>query len=230
MTTGSVEPLKKLFHLWGEKLHFVDVLVRQAHPGPGVAPYHSDESKLQDGRRYQEEEQISWPVVVDNLKGTVHQAYGGLFDPTYLIDLDGRVAFYCLWTHVPTLHEAIAELLQRGGAGVVHGGIDASPHVLPALTAGWRGIERGLWQSFFDLESAAPGMASALWLGQRLQPALAPLTQRARPLPPLAQAALWASATALIGALWRRRSRCQSGAEKRAARRDSRGRAGPGWI
>ena len=36
MTSGHrlVEPLKRLHARWGDRVHFVDVLVRQAHPGP----------------------------------------------------------------------------------------------------------------------------------------------------------------------------------------------------
>ena len=68
------------------------MLVRQAHPGPRVPPYRSLEQKLQDAHSYQRDEGIPWPVLVDDLAGTVHQVYGRLADPTYLIDADGRVA------------------------------------------------------------------------------------------------------------------------------------------
>lgn len=161
----------------------MDVLVRQAHPGPDAPAYHRLEQKLRDGRRYQREEQIPWPVVVDDLTGTTHQVYGGLAAPTYLIDSDGRVAFYNLWTHVPTLHEAIDALLQQGGRGVVKGGVDRLPHPLASVTDGWRALRRGRPQSVIDLEMAAPGIASGIWLSAQLRPVLAPLTLRAAPLP-----------------------------------------------
>jgi len=177
----------------------VDVLIRQAHPGPDAPPYDSLAEKLRDAERYRHEEGIPWPVLVDDLDGTVHQAYGGLADPSYLIDVDGRVAFYELWTHAPTLHRAIRELLARGGRGVVLGGIDRRPHLLPALTAGWRALERGLPQSYLDLETASPGAATVTWLFGKLRPVLAPLTLRATPLPRSARLALAAGATALAG-------------------------------
>lgn len=187
------------------------MLIRQAHPGPQVPAYRSEERKRQDADRYRREEEIAWPVLIDDLAGTAHQAYGGLADPTYLIDVDGRVAFYCMWTHAPTLHEAIAELDARGGRGVVHGGIDHVPHMLSAMADGWRGIRRGLPQSVLDLMTAGPGMSSALWLGYRLRPLLAPVALRGKPLPGPAKAALGAGALALVlyGARrsWRHRSR-----------------------
>ncbi|CAN5415801.1 hypothetical protein BH18ACI1_BH18ACI1_12790 [soil metagenome] len=122
--------------------------------------------------------------MVDDLQGTAHQVYGGLADPTYLIDADGRVSFYNMWTHAPTLHEAIEELLNQGGRGVVKGGTHRMPHLLATITDGWKGLRRGFPQSAVELELSAPGMASGPWLGYQLRSLLAPLTLRGKPLPP----------------------------------------------
>ncbi len=138
---------------------------------------------MRDAEKFKREDNVLYPVLVDDLKGTTHQVYGGLADPTYLIDADGRVAFYNMWTHAPTLHEAIKELLKQGGRGVVLGGTHRTPHLLSSMTDGWKGLRRGLPQSFIELETSAPGMASMPWLGYRIRPLLAPLTLRAEPLP-----------------------------------------------
>ncbi len=117
MAIGSVEPLKRLHARWGHRVHFVDVLVRQAHPGPFEPAYASDEQKMADAERYQRSEQIPWPVVVDDVEGTVHRAYGGLANPSYLIGTDGRVSFYAPVTGAPRLHRALEELVNAGGRG-----------------------------------------------------------------------------------------------------------------
>jgi hypothetical protein len=197
VTIGSVEPMKKLFARWSDHVHFVDVLVRQAHPGPCARAYDAFEQKQADARRYQEEEGIPWVVLVDDLEGTAHQAYGGLADPTYLIDRDGRVAFYNMWTSAPALHAAIRELLEQGGRGVVQEGTKRLPDLLPALTDGWRGLRRGLPQSFMDLETASPGAATLTWAGHQLRPLLAPLALRAKPLSVPAKIGLAAGTAAL---------------------------------
>jgi hypothetical protein len=189
--------MKKLHHHWGNQVKFVDIVIRQAHPGPDVPPYDTFEQKMHDARRFQEEEGIPWPVLVDDLEGTVHQVYSGLADPTFLVDADGRVAYYNMWTYAPGLYVAIEELLAQGGRGVVHGGIDHVPHVAAAMTDGWKGIRRGLTQSFVDLELASPGMASAIWMGYQLRPILAPLNLRAEPLPSRVRFALGASLVGL---------------------------------
>lgn len=183
------------------------MVIRQAHPGPGVEPYTDLAQKMRDGERYLVEEGIPWPVLVDDLAGTVHQVYGGLADPTYLIDADGRVAFYNMWTHAPTLHRSLTQLFRQGERGVVNGGIDHVMHMLPAVADGWRALRRGSPQSFIDLETAAPGLASSIWLGYRMRPLLAPVALRAEPLPPSARIALGAGALALLALAMQRRRR-----------------------
>lgn len=162
-------------------MQFVDVLIRQAHPGPDVRPYRSFDQKLTDAGRHKLDDTIPWPVLADDLEGTVHQVYGNLADPTYLIDADGRVAYYTMWTHAPNLHQAISTLMEQNQRGIVNGGIDHVVHMLPSLTHGWKGIRRGLPQSFTDLETASPGMGVSLWAGYQLRSVLEPVTLRAKP-------------------------------------------------
>lgn len=203
MTNGSVEPLKKLQRCWGHQVQFIDVIVRQAHPGPTVPTYHTYAEKMRHAQQYQQDEDLRWPVMVDNLAGTTHQVYGGLADPIYLIDQDGRVAFYNMWAHAPSLHEAIVALKNQGWRGVVNGGVDRNPHMPPILTDGWKGLRKGLPQSLIDIELAAPTMGLLTWLGYQLRPVLAPITLRAEPLPAPAKVGLAVGATAVaLGALW----------------------------
>lgn len=190
MAIGSVEPLKRLHARWGDRVHFVDVLVRQAHPGPSEPAYASEVHKMADGERYRRSEQIPWPVVVDDVEGTVHRTYGGLSNPSYLIGTDGRISFYAPVTGAPRLHRALEELMAGSGRGVVSGGIDLVPHLLTTFTEGWRALERGRPQSTDDLSRALPGSVALLLVGRSVRPVLAPLALRARPLPGSTQALL----------------------------------------
>jgi len=164
-SASSVEPMKRLYDRWGNDVQFVEVLIRQAHPGPGVEAYNSFERKMEDARRYAEEEGIPWMVAVDDVEGKVHQVYGSLTNAAYLIDSTGRVSFYSLWTNVPALNTAIGELMKQERRGVVADGIDRRPRLIPVLAHGWPAIRRGLPQSYIDLETTIPGSATVLWLG-----------------------------------------------------------------
>jgi hypothetical protein len=212
--------MKKLHWKWGGRVHVVDVLIRQGHPGPGVPPYDTDAQKHRDAVRMQDDEALPWTVLVDDLEGSVHQSYGMLADPTYLIGTDGRVSFYNYWTHVPTLHRAIEALLARGGAGAV--GSHRMVHPLATLTDGWRGLRRGLPQSFWDLETAAPGTASGPWLGYQFRSLLGPVALVAEPWPASTR---WGVALAAAGL-------CAAAARlaTRPRRRELRGRPGPAAV
>ncbi|MBI5671530.1 MAG: hypothetical protein HZC41_26360 [Chloroflexi bacterium] len=164
-------------------MQFVEVFIRQAHPGPNAPPYRTFEQKLADARRFKREENLPWPLLVDDLAGTVHQVYGTLADPTYLIDANGRVAYYNMWTLAPALHKAIEMLLKQRGWGIVEGGINHTPNLLPTIIGGWKGLRRGLPQSYVDLELALPTSATMIWLGNKLRPLLGPLALRAEPIP-----------------------------------------------
>ncbi len=205
MAIGSVEPLKRLHAQWGDRVHVVDVLVRQAHPGPAEPPYASAEQKMADAERYQQSEQIPWPVLVDDVEGTVHRAYGGLANPSYLIGTDGRVSFYAPVTGAPRLHRALQELMRSGGRGVVSGGIDLVPHLLSTFTEGWRALERGRPQSVDDLSRALPGSVGLLRLGRVVRPLLALVALRGAPLPGTTLAPLLSAVAAavLLSGRWR---------------------------
>lgn len=179
-----------------------------------MPPYRNFEQKKQDAEKFQQEDGIPYTVLVDDLPGTTHQVYGGLADPTYLIDAEGTVSFYNMWTHAPTLHQALKELLAQSGRGVVKGGYHRTPHLLATIADGWHGLRRGWPQSFVELELSAPGMASGPWLGHQFRGLLAPLALRAEPLPAPFKAGLVLGAAVLLAfgvrALTRDRNRRRS--------------------
>ena len=59
-------------------------------------------------------------------------------------------------------------------------------------------LRRGTPQSFIDMETAAPGAASIIWLGYRLRPLLAPLTLRNKTMLTLMKIVLNAFAVVLF--------------------------------
>jgi hypothetical protein len=121
----------------------------------------------------------------------VHKAYSGeMADPVVLLDSEGRVSFYGMWTHAPTLKKAIDELLARGGRGVVGGGIDQIPHLFASFVDGWRGPRRGGRRAVLEYDLGGMGAGSMSFLGNKSKPLLGPLALRADPLPVAAKVAL----------------------------------------
>jgi len=191
VTRGGVIPMRELHRRYGARVQFLDVIVRQAHPGERHGAYRTYADKLDDARQYAEEEGITWPVLVDDLDASVQRAYGGLAAAVYLIDADGRVAFCGAWGLSSALTGAIDELLSRGGSGAPAGhGFDRLPHLGGAIVAGQGGPLRGGLQSLVDLELGFPGALVLMTLGRLGRPVLAPLVLRVDPLPPRTTLAL----------------------------------------
>ncbi len=191
--------------MYGDRVRFFDVFLRQAHPGELRGPYRSYEEKLEGAREYRRQEALPWPVLVDDLAGTVHRAYSGeMADPVFLIDSEGLVSFYGMWTHAPTLKKAIDGLLARGGRGV-SGGLDRTPHMLASFVDGWRGPRRGGRRAVLEYDLGGFGAGTMSFLGNKAKPVLGPLALRANPLPMAAKLGLGGMAAALILGLIRRR-------------------------
>ena len=128
--------------------------------------------------RYVQEERIAWPVLIDDLAGTVQRAYGGLAAAVYLIDSRGSVAFCGTWGQSPALRHAIDDLLARGGTGVPPGRASTAGRIWPLRS--WPGKVAPLAagrQALIDLELGFPGAMILMALGRLGRPALAPLAR-----------------------------------------------------
>jgi hypothetical protein len=194
--------LKQLYARYGNRVHFVDVFIRQAHPSERHGAYRSYQEKRTEAQTYQREEDLPWLVLVDDLAGTTHQTYGDLPDPVYLIDAHGHVVFYGMWTHVPTLQRELAALVTSGEPGGHHSqGIDRMIHMFASFVGGWRSVRRGGIRAVLEYELGTPPAATLTFLGHLAAPGLAPLALRATPLPAavrLAGAGSVAVAAALV--------------------------------
>ena len=131
-------------------------------------------------------------MLVDDYAGTLHRAYSReMTDPVFLIGSDGRVAFYLMWAHAPTLKKAIEELLARNDReGPVAGGIDRTPHLFASFVNGYHGLKRGGKRAVREYNTGAFGAGVLTFLGSKARPVLAPIALRAEPLPAAARLAL----------------------------------------
>ena len=97
--------LHELWERFGDRVDFVVVYIREAHPEEGwVVTPNRDEDILVNDPNNDEERQavatecalrlkIRMPVVIDPIDDEIARAYGALPDRLYLIDRGGQVAF-----------------------------------------------------------------------------------------------------------------------------------------
>lgn len=201
MARGGLPSLKQLYADGGGGIaRWFQVSVREAHPGASFPAPKTESEKMEHARAFKALEEIPWPVLVDDLDGTVHRAYGGLPNSAYLIDADGLIAFKDQWASAATLRVALDALLEHEGrAAPVAGGVERTMHLLGPMAYGWSAIQRAGDPATRDLWRTMPPLALLLWLGRFLRPVLAPLVDRGRPLP---TAAKMAAALAVAGGGW----------------------------
>lgn len=98
-------------------VEFLLVYVREAHPGENYPSHTTLEQKKRDAIALAEQEDIHTTVIIDDLEGTIHRAYGLQPNMLYVIDKGGRVAFRALWAEEAALRRTLTELLDREQKG-----------------------------------------------------------------------------------------------------------------
>ena len=109
---GEVPPLSDLYTKYQPKgFEFFIVYVREAHPGESYPHHASPEQKLSHARKLRELENVKIPILVDDLKGATHGAYGLLPNMIYLVDREGTVVYKSDWSDNHELKGVMDDLL-----------------------------------------------------------------------------------------------------------------------
>ena len=136
------------------EIEFVVIAVREAHPGE-VSPEHRTlAAKRQAAHRLALEEGVRRRVLVDDLEGTTHRAYGGAWNPVYVIDRQGRIAFRRAWNHPGEVAQALEAL--AAGATVPPGEAVEMAQLPSRAPMGLRLLERGGRRALLDFYRSAP--------------------------------------------------------------------------
>ncbi len=101
----------------------VFVYTREAHPGERYAHLTSIEEKLQHARDMVARDSLERPMLVDDLDGTLHHAYGRLPNMAYVVGGGGRVLYRASWTDAESLEIVIDRIVRQRAErrnGVVH--------------------------------------------------------------------------------------------------------------
>lgn len=131
---------------------FLVLYTREAHPGEDLPPHRSMEDKRTAAQRLVEDEPITRVVLIDDLEGTVHRAYGAGWDTVYVIDSEGRVALRQAWTH-PEEVEAVLDDLAAARSVVPR---ETTEMAAPSSGPIGEGLLRGGKQALFDFYRTAP--------------------------------------------------------------------------
>ena len=113
---GEVPPLTELYQRYRDKgFEFFIVYVREAHPGENFPHHSSHERKLGHARKFKELENVRLPMLIDDIEGSTHRAYGLLPNMVYLIDRDGIIVYKSDWTDTKEIEGMCESLLRLDG-------------------------------------------------------------------------------------------------------------------
>ncbi len=95
----------------------VFVYTREAHPAERYGHHVDFETKLQHARALRDELRVSRPILVDDLDGTCHRAWGMLPNMSWIVLQGGTIGYKADWTDPLDVVGALEELLDEHGTG-----------------------------------------------------------------------------------------------------------------
>lgn len=133
---------------------FLVIYIREAHPGEHQGPHRRLAEKRSAAHKLALEEALRRRILIDTLDGATHRAYGGAWNPVYVIGADGRVVMREAWNHP----KDVAAALDALGDGFAPQ-LPESTEMLrePSRSPmGQRLLERGGPQALKDFYRSAP--------------------------------------------------------------------------
>lgn len=95
----------------GRGVNSIFLYVREAHPGENFPHHTSFDQKRAQARAFRERWQCRRPILLDDLHGTAHNAFGRIPNMVYILGTDHRVLFRADWTDAGTVKFALDYLL-----------------------------------------------------------------------------------------------------------------------
>jgi hypothetical protein len=148
MYVKNISGIKKLQAKYPD-IEFLLVYVREAHPGTRLGPHESDSQKIKRAQQLRDFYDEPRRILIDDLDGTMHKAYGELPNMVYIINPNGQIIYRSDWA----FPKRINKVLQNRER------IDHNEHVQIITAAPWIMIPvvlRGGWDALWDIMIALP--------------------------------------------------------------------------
>jgi thiol-disulfide isomerase/thioredoxin len=114
MTASAAPSVQELHDEFGDRVDFIMLYVREAHPGEHFTQSETMEEKLEHARALQEFYDIQWTVAADNIDGDLHRALDPKPNAAFLMNGEGIILFRSLWA---ADQDALRQALAAAAAG-----------------------------------------------------------------------------------------------------------------
>ena len=107
-TASAMPDLNRLEQRYGDCVQFVLLQVREAHPGAEVDQPYTLRDKVQHAQLMRETYDVGWPVLVDDVDGTLHHQLDTEPNSLHIIAPDGEILYRALFAGAAGVENAIA--------------------------------------------------------------------------------------------------------------------------
>lgn len=169
VTQSALPRLQNLHDEFGDRVRFVFVNTREAHPGDTIRQPMTSEQKRAHAEALRDQHHIDYDVAIDDIEGTLHRHFSPKPNSAYLLRNDGTIVYRAHWANDDVaVRKAIEGLLQnqpaRGKSRAMIGPLMRAVGHLPAIVrTGGPKIERDVWR-------AAPPLAVLARVSTWLRP------------------------------------------------------------
>jgi hypothetical protein len=164
VTDNAAPGLKELYLRFGDRVRFVMVNVREAHPGKTFPQPTTLTTKIAHAERLRDLHGFEFEVAVDDVEGTLHRAMSPKPNSAYLLAKDGTILFRAQWANDTNALEAALDAVVAGrsprpslSGGVLRPTLRILRNVAPVLDRAGSGAWADMWR-------AAPPLAAFAFL------------------------------------------------------------------
>jgi len=152
MTASAMPFLLQLHSELGDRVDFLMLNVREAHPGEHFSQPGTMEEKLIHAQSLKQFYEIPWMVATDTIEGDLHRALDPKPNSAFLANSDGIIVFRSLWA---SDKKALRQALESAVAGTKPDQAESQALIGP--------VSRAMGQVQEVMERAGPQAVKDLW-------------------------------------------------------------------
>ena len=116
MTASAIPTLKQLHRQFGDRIEFVMLNVREAHPGERIPQPETFAQKLTNAKALKHHFDMAWTVATDDIDGKLHHSLDTKPNAAFLMDEEGNIIFRSIWARDEQSLEAALTNVVSGNA------------------------------------------------------------------------------------------------------------------
>ncbi len=153
VTENAAPGLKELHGRFGDRVRFVMVDVREAHPGKAVPQPQTFDQKMANAQLPRDIHGFEFEVAVDDMDGTLHRALSPKPNSAYVLGKDGTILFRAQWANDTNALAAALDAIVAGNdlrrsrsGGLVRPMLGFLRYVAPVLDRAGGGAWGDMWR------------------------------------------------------------------------------------